>query len=126
MMFMRNLIVYIGIFALIIIRIFSSDNQWFSSIVLSGFMIALFDLLYRAYYDNKDVLVSRKKQKAFLFCSALIFLFIISMFLLIINLFVGINWMKSDMAKDIITLLTLLIGLQYKHITNAINNCVKK
>ncbi len=123
---LKNIYVIIALIVLMITRVFVCYGDWFSTVVIAGFLVALFDIISKLYLANRTLVIDKQKIRYAVIFIILNLIFVSALILLIINAIINLEFFSKVVVLDEITLLTLLISLPQNLIIEAINRSVRK
>ena len=122
----KNFYVIIAILVLMITRIFVDSCSWFSSVIIAGFLVALFDIISKVSEANRTLVIHRHKKRNAIILIILHLIFVSILILLVINAIINLEFINKDIVLDEITLLTLLISLPQNLIIDGMNKYIRK
>lgn len=120
----KNIYSGVGIFTLMILRLFVSGN-WFGSIVLWGLLIAWIDTIGKVLKECDSITHINERRKHAIVMIIMTLFGLVLLLLSIINLVNNISFINDPIFIDEVTLVTLLISLLQNSIIRFICNRIK-
>lgn len=121
----KNLYITISMIVLMIIRFFASGD-WFGSIVLAGLFVTWLDTMHKIWKSSLGLMEEKEKERYAITLILMTGIGLVLLVFIIVNLIVNIEFLKSPLVLDEVTLLALLLCLSQEVFVNLVTGIIKK